>query len=1274
MPLRHFARLAGALTLLSVLGSVVPSRMVAQGSDVDIIVGTIRDKSGNPVAGAKIEATSIETDVTRTTTTKANGTYLMQFYQGGGQYRITVSAIGHTPYIANVTRQSDDDRINFDVTLGEQAIKLQDLVTTGDRRPNLDQLNQPGVAASEHNISGEQAMHLPIDASDLSMLAALAPGVIFTAGTDSTNSTFSVAGQSAASNSYVVDGVTTTNTSVPQDAVRNTRVITNTYDVSRGGFAGGQVSVQTRGGSNRVQGSISSRLQDRNLAWGADPSSAFNAGQTQQQIGAGFGGPLKRNKTFLFGSFQFNRSLNPIASLDLADNATLSRLGASPDSVAKFISLVNATGLTQRAGIIDPNRTQDRFNGSVRFDWNLGQVNILTLSTSLGLNSQEPQNISSTQLPQVGGNTTGHNEGLNFLLASRFGRWINQFRTGLSYTTSSSDPYLYTPSGRVTVQSTLDSGQIAVSNLGFGGNSGLPRTSTNRSAQVIDELSFLPGAATHHFVLGLDGSALDFNTSTTSNQNGTYTYATLADFANNVPSSFTRTLQPSDRTGTQYNASVYLSDAWRPRSSSSRGNTGGGGGGGFGGGGGGFGGRGGGRGGFGGFGGGSNTQFQYGVRVEHTSYAGAPALNQAVYDEFGVRTDRLPSETYISPRVGFSYAIASREQNGQSQRGFGPPAWTFRGGLGVFRGTMPSTLPGTAAAQSGLAGAQTQINCVGGAVPTPDWNGFLNDPSTIPTECINNASTPIYTGTPTVTTYAANYGAPKTERASLGLTRRITNRITFNIDASYVRGIGQAASKDLNLNQTPKFRLGGADGRPVYADPTQIDTVSGQVPLSASRVDPNYGAVSNVFSSLENETKQVTFNLSGTTNKQMQLNLAYTYMRARDQGGSGGGFGGGFGSQTAGDPNVYTWATSGNQHTHNIQATVSWPITPAWELTTVGRITSGSPYTPVVAGDINGDGSSRNDQAFIYNPATTADTAVANGMNRLLNETSGNAKKCLEAQLGAIASRNSCVGPWSPSLDLQLNWRPSMFQRRLQLSLSSQNLLGGLDQLVNGVNNLKGWGGNARPDNTLLTVTGFNPTTNQFQYVVNERFGNTSAAATSRHSPFQLLISLRYAIGYDPRTMQIQSLGRNGTNPLQDMLKRLRDSMPNLARQVLARKDSLVLTRDQVTKLTAIADSADARLQPLLQQFQDVLTKMGTNIDYMKLAQQTGPIQQELQTEVTDGRDQVRQVLTDVQWSLLPDSLRNPPRGGFNLLRPGGRGGPGGAGAGGGRGGRGGGD
>ena len=96
--------------------------------------------------------------------------------------------------------------------------------------------------------------------------------MILTAGTDSTAATFQFAAQSAESNSYVVNGMTTANSTVPQDAVRAARVITNSYDVGRGGFAGGQVSVTSKGGSNRVSSSLSSRFQNQDLAWGATPA------------------------------------------------------------------------------------------------------------------------------------------------------------------------------------------------------------------------------------------------------------------------------------------------------------------------------------------------------------------------------------------------------------------------------------------------------------------------------------------------------------------------------------------------------------------------------------------------------------------------------------------------------------------------------------------------------------------------------------------------------------------------------------------------------------------------------------------------------------------------------------------------------------------------------------------------------------------------------------------------------------------------------------------
>jgi hypothetical protein len=1289
MLLRSTLRAACALLFVCILETFAPRAAIAQGGNVDIISGIVLDQNGKPVANAVIEALSIETDVTRRTTTKADGRYILFFNDGGGQYRVTARAIGHQPFIQNVMKQTDDDRISLDIKLGTQVVTLNTLTANANRRPP-DETTRTTAGEQSIFITGDQAMRLPIDASDLAALAALAPGVILTAGTDSTAATFQFGGQSAESNSYVVNGMTTTNSTVPQDAVRTTRVTTNTYDVSRGGFAGGQVSVTSKGGSNRVSGSLSSQFQNQDLAFGGNVDNSFGAGNTNELLSGGFGGPIHRNHTFLFGSLQITRKVNPVQALNLANPTTLNQLGVSPDSAAKFINQVGLLGLTQLAGPISSNRDQIGWNSLNRFDWNMGQSSIVTISNSFSINTNDPNRISASQLQQVGGLTTGPNSGsLIVQVASRMGRWVNQGRVSGTISSTSSTGYLKTtPVGRVTNESTLDSGLIATNTFGFGGNSGFPNSSTTQTVEFTNELSVLPGNADHRFALGLYANGTHINQNATNNQFGTFTYASLGDFINNVPSQFTRTLQPTIRDYGALNEAVYLSDAWRPRTSGrggapAAGGGGAGGGGGRGGGGGGRGGRGGG--GDIGTGGGGNSNFQliYGVRIEHSSYTGAPALNDSVFNEFHVKTSQLPTELYASPRIGFSLSIPRPEQQGSSQRGFAAPLIVFRGGAGIFRGTMPTGVPGTAQAQSGLSNAQTQLNCVGAATPIPNWMDFADNPQDIPTECIDNQSTPIITARPSVTTYDPNYGAPKTQRVSLGLQRALTQRVNFTADASYIRGVGQAASTDLNLNdKVARFTLANELNRPVYADPSQIVPGTGQVPLSASRIDPAFGSVTKVFSALQNETKQITFNVSGTTTKQIQLNLAYTLMFARDEGGAGGGFGGGT-NQTNGDPNVYTWAASSNERRHNFQLNVSWPVTPAFELTGTGGLQSGSHYTPLVSGDINGDGSRGNDRAFIYNPATTTDTAIANGMTRLLASTSGNAKACLMAQMGQIAARNTCTGPWTPSLNLQVNWRPDLFERRMAISLATINLMGGLDELINGDNNLQGWGGQARPDGTLLTVKSFDPTTDQFKYVVNGRFGNTSGSATATRPPFQLRIQVRYAIGYDPRTQQIQALGRGGNTTVPPNAKTMVDTFlarfnrQNAATAALARKDSLALSVKQIAALQSLADSSAEFMKPQIDTLTievDKVQKAKSSADVIPLLTAIRGFSAIAVTEQTSVHDRVKAILDDTQWALLPEYVRNPSNNlTANAPGAGGRGGGGGGGGGGGRGGRGGG-
>ena len=202
------------------------------------------------------------------------------------------------------------------------------------------------------------------------------------------------------------------------------------------------------------------------------------------------------------------------------------------------------------------------------------------------------------------------------------------------------------------------------------------------------------------------------------------------------------------------------------------------------------------------------------------------------------------------------------------------------------------------------------------------------------------------------------------------------------------------------------------------------------------------------------------------------------------------------------------------------------------EVTAFGRMSSGAPFTPLVSADINGDGA-RNDRAFLFNPSdpnTSIDPPVAAGMQRLLASAPGAVRDCLTRQLGSVATRNSCTGVWQPSLDFQLNWRPNVWglNRRLAISVVTVNTLGGLDELLHGSNNLRGWGQFRGQDNTLLYVRGFDAAAQTYRYEVNERFGAARNGANGIRVPFQLGINARYTLGPDRMRDMIQGMRGGG--------------------------------------------------------------------------------------------------------------------------------------------------
>jgi hypothetical protein len=792
-------------------------------------------------------------------------------------------------------------------------------------------------------------------------------------------------------------------------------------------------------------------------------------------------------------------------------------------------------------------------------------------------------------------------------------------------------------------------------------------------------VSYVSAGGAHRVKLGGLLNADRSTVGSIPNRYGTFSYNSLADFEANRPSQFTRTISGRDRLAGSNSAALYLGDAWRqsPR-----------------------------------------FQMVYGLRVEGTRFPSDPQFNPEVDALFSRRTDHSPSELHASPRLGFTYSMGAPanapapsggtaapanaatpgaptaaatagspapaadgrgQGGGLGGGGFNASAWTFRGGVGEFRGKISSNLVATANDATGLLGGQSTLTCIGAAVPVPDWTAYLNDPSSIPTQCLDVAggmsAVPLSGQRRNVTLFEDGFSAPKVWRTSLGGSRRFFQRYNFSLDGSLAYGVNQTGSHDLNLDATPKFTLANEGGRPVYSAPTSIIASTGATSITASRIHPEYGSVSELTSQLHSVSSQVTVSTGGVTLQGITLNGSYTFLRSRDQqngysAGGGGGFGG---ASTGGNPALVQWGTSDLERRHSLLGTITFPARAWLDITAIGRYTAGQRYTPIVSGDVNGDGS-RNDRAFIFNPASTADTAVASGISRVIANSPARTAECLQSQLGVVAARNSCSAPWTPSLDVQLNLKPDAFglARRLAIQLQLQNTLVGIDQLLHG-NNLHGWGQPVIADRTLLYVRGFDPATQAFKYQVNEHFGTPSGANSAFRVPFQVGLQGRLTVGQDPARQQIGRMFGAGPDgkPLskEEWKTRLARVVPNPFQRTIQLDDSLklALTADQKVRLKALSEAIAVKADKIAEELADVLTSAGVAPDPGVIGARMQGKTQEARKVAEESVADLQATLTADQWGKLPDSVKTVPPdrglGGFG----GGEGGGGRGGFGGGR-------
>ena len=298
-----------SLTVLAVLLiQVVGAAQTHRGS----IRGTVVDSSHARVVSAPIKVIDEETGEVRDATTSSEGEFVASQLRAGS-YRVEVEITGHKKYVQRVKLEVNQE-LRLDIALQIGSV-TEEMTVVAPRTP----LKRDSVALSTV-IENRQIRGLPLDGRNFLELSLLSPGAApaapGSAGSVRGDFAFNVNGAREDSNNFLLDGVynvdpklNTLGVKPAVDAIREFEILTSTYDASFGRNPGAQVNVVLQSGTNLFHGTAYEFFRNKAL----DARNFFappqeTAPQYQRnQFGTSLGGPIIKNKTFLFGDYEGTR-------------------------------------------------------------------------------------------------------------------------------------------------------------------------------------------------------------------------------------------------------------------------------------------------------------------------------------------------------------------------------------------------------------------------------------------------------------------------------------------------------------------------------------------------------------------------------------------------------------------------------------------------------------------------------------------------------------------------------------------------------------------------------------------------------------------------------------------------------------------------------------------------------------------------------------------------------------------------------------------------------
>ena len=680
----HRNRIRLSKLSIGLIAALAAAPVFAQSTSAGV-GGLVTDNGGQPVAGAEVVITHVESGTVSRATTDASGRYNARGLRVGGPYEITITKSGEG------TKTEDNVYLALNQVNTINASLATDVTTLGTVTAvgiagglDIFSANKMGTGT---NISQQQIEALPSANRNIQDYVRMDPRI---AQSDKSRGEISVGGQNPRYNAIRIDGINTSDTfglesnnfptmrqPVSMDAIEAINVDISNYDTTITGATGAVIDAVTKSGTNEFHGSVYGAYRDGDW-WGEHPVTGadFNGFNDEQTYGATFGGPIIKDKLFFFVNYEkFTRdragsSFGPVGSgantiVDITNEQI-----AEAQQIARDVYNVDIGSMESPPSI--KNEVEEY---AAKIDWNINDDHRLSARFSK-LEQVEPNLAGSSNSM----NYNSHNVGIRGPALGLNSRWYDvtknvetsvvqlfsdwsdsfstEFKVGRRTYDSLSTVYSRLPQVVITLGEDDDGANVvAPPYLNFGTDE------FRHGNQINTTTDNAFGAATwyvgdHTLKFGFDWERNDVYNLYAQNIWGTYVFAGLDAFRSGEYSVYDLNAPVPgnglDSVAMQYrhaNTGLFVQDSWAFN---------------------------------------YNLTLMFGLRVDIPSMDDVPVHNLLVQEYYGYDNREKIDDALVQPRFGFNYTFDSERPT------------QLRGGVGLFQGAAANVWVGNSYQNTGF--------------------------------------------------------------------------------------------------------------------------------------------------------------------------------------------------------------------------------------------------------------------------------------------------------------------------------------------------------------------------------------------------------------------------------------------------------------------------------------------------------------------------------------------------------------------------------------------